>query len=267
MASKHSLSTIPDEIVARADAALAEEKENKRIAREMAERDEHCREATRVFGRATEALWLTTDSDSVNLRSLLRSIHEGLLKACLALKECGRLAKWERADHDKTYAHYRQVHFREMSKPSYQWAQQLFNAGCKGELSEALIVQTWQKISLRDAIRWLRIFVYGLSGEGGILPEKAHAGGLPSKQEGPVALSDDEDLFADFPPKQRKLLRALNGKQFLAIPAVKQAVYGTQEKATSTLEQLITRINRRLVETNLRFEIKRKSNKLTLQPT
>jgi hypothetical protein len=267
MASKGCHSTIPEEVLASADAALAEEQEKRRIACEAADRDEHCRETTRAFGRATEALWRAADSQSTDPGPLLRAVHECLLDSCLALEECGWLAKWEQADHQKIYAAYRQVAFRQMSRPSYQWAQQLFNAGCKEELSETLIVQTWQKQSLRDSIRWLRIFVYGLSGEGGVLPEKQQASGFSSKPESPLVLAGDEDAFADFAPKQRKLLRALQGKQSLAIPAVKQAVYGTQDTATSTLEQLVTRSNRRLVETNLRVEIKRKSNTLMLQVT
>ena len=79
-------------------------------------------------------------------------------------------------------------------------------------------------------------------------------------------LSGDEDIFADFPSKQRKLLTALRGGRRLTIPAVKKAVYGTDAKATSALEQLVTRTNRGLTAKDIPFEIKRKSNAFSLQP-
>jgi predicted transcriptional regulator len=72
-------------------------------------------------------------------------------------------------------------------------------------------------------------------------------------------------MFADFTRMQRKLLAALQGGRFLTLPAVMKAVYGTDAKETSALEQLVTRTNQALTTKNLGLEIKRKSNTWSLQ--
>jgi hypothetical protein len=83
-------------------------------------------------------------------------------------------------------------------------------------------------------------------------------------QEVPSSLSGNEETFADFSSKQRKLLTALQGGRFLTLPAVMKAVYGTAAKETSALERLVSRTNQVLTTKNLGLEIKRKSNTLSL---
>jgi hypothetical protein len=72
--------------------------------------------------------------------------------------------------------------------------------------------------------------------------------------------------FADFSPKQQKLLSILASRQPVALAAVMEALYGTQKGSTKKLEQLVTRTNRRLTAKNHPFEIKRKTNTLSLVP-
>src|SRR5262249_49418675 len=76
--------------------------------------------------------------------------------------------------------------------------------------------------------------------------------------------SDSE--FADFPAKQRTLLITLRSHTLVPMAALKQAVYGTEQVATDTLEQLITRTNRGLTDRKLPLEIKRKANTFRLAP-
>jgi hypothetical protein len=84
-------------------------------------------------------------------------------------------------------------------------------------------------------------------------------------QEARSLRSGDEEMFADFTRMQRKLLAALQGERFLTLPAVMKAVYGTDAKETSALEQLVSRTNQALTTKNLGLEIKRKSNTWSLQ--
>jgi hypothetical protein len=85
-----------------------------------------------------------------------------------------------------------------LSWPSYEWARRLFEVGCKGELPEALLAQTWDTESLRDAVRWLRVFVAGLSGEGAVLPGTGRQLVLPA----PAPLQLDSDLPGERPDEQ-----------------------------------------------------------------
>ena len=84
-------------------------------------------------------------------------------------------------------------------------------------------------------------------------------------QEARSLRSGDEEMFADFTRMQRKLLAALQGGRFLTLSAVKKAVYGTDARATSALERLVSRTNQALTTKNLGLEIKRKSNTWSLQ--
>src|SRR5262249_8066313 len=146
----------------RADAALADQEKRRGQVDVRAVKDEQCREAARAFCRATDALWLAEHSGGFNPEPFLRSIHNCLWNACEALSQAGRFGDWGKTDHDETYAASRYVNQREMTRVSYEWAQELFKAACDGKLSEIELVNTWRKKSLRDALRWLRIFLCGL---------------------------------------------------------------------------------------------------------
>ena len=89
-------------------------------------------------------------------------------------------------------------------------------------------------------------------------PEAGHGG-----QSGDTGVSEE---FLEFPPKQRKLLKALDRKRPVAIAEVKVAVYGSQSVEDSTLDRLRSRTNRSLANQSHALEIKRKSNTLSLQP-
>jgi hypothetical protein len=141
---------------AEADAAAVAEQERLRQAWDRHEKDERCRAAVGAFLRAEEG------HDAVRMYQTLRI-------ACAALQEIGRLKAWEQVDHEQTYRDHRYWNNREMSVPTYRAARRLFEAACNQELAEDELVAVWQKVSLRAAFRWLRIFLYGLSGEAIIL--------------------------------------------------------------------------------------------------
>jgi hypothetical protein len=188
--------SIPDDILARADAALTEQRKRRDQARETAAADERCSEAVRAYCRATDALWLAEFSQPFDPQPHLQNTHDALSAAVKALADAGRLAEWEEVDSDEVYSLFRHTNNREMTRPPYEWARELFGRGRKGELPEALVVLTWETASLRDALRWLRVFLCGLSGEGAVLPRLGTAA-LPSYEESPDAglpSVDDEDL-------------------------------------------------------------------------
>jgi hypothetical protein len=89
----------------------------------------------------------------------------------------------------------------------------------------------------------------------------------PSSTTPAASPTDNAGLeFLEFSCKQRLLLRALRGKDQLAIPEVMRAVYGTTQTPMSTLERLLGRTNKNLTHRGYRLEIKRKANTLSLQP-
>jgi hypothetical protein len=143
--------------------AQAAEGARRRDSREKDDRDRRCQEAVWAFRDATDDLWSAPPDEA---RSFLAPVRATLLKAVQALADVGRLGDWEQTDHERTYDRFRVRNHREMSRPSYDWAREMFDRASKDELPEDLLVQTWDEKSLRDALRWLRIFVVGLSGEG-----------------------------------------------------------------------------------------------------
>jgi hypothetical protein len=163
-------SLIPAEIRAAATEALAAEEARRRAFREQVERDQRCHDAVKAFGDATNALWFAAEREPDKVRSRLRRVRRTLVAACTALAEAGRLDSWERIDHGRTYDDFRFLAGRVRSRPSYEWARQLLDQARAGQLPASALAQTWREESLRDAIRWLRVFVYGLSGEGAVLP-------------------------------------------------------------------------------------------------
>jgi hypothetical protein len=158
-----NLSGIPENILAAAAAEQAETARRRQEAREAFDRDVLCQEIARGFLHAALALW-TTDSPDIP------SIRTALLAACAAIQAAGRLADWSRVNHDKTFDGFRDQGGRALSRTSFNLAQQLFERGCAGELTEEQLIATWEEESLRDAFRWLRVFIAGLSGEGAVLP-------------------------------------------------------------------------------------------------
>jgi hypothetical protein len=125
---------VPADIQARADAALSEQRAKSRQASEAAERNEHCRESVRAYCRATEALWRAEFSASFDPKPFLKAIHKSLVEACNALVKAGRLEVWQGLDPDEVYSRNRYVNHREMLRPAYDWARDLFDFGCNGSL-------------------------------------------------------------------------------------------------------------------------------------
>jgi hypothetical protein len=154
---------IPAEFRDAAAEAQADEGARRRAFREQVDRDRRCQEAVWAFRHATNALWCAPPEQR---RSLLPSVHAALLGAVQALADVGRLEAWDKTDHARIYDGFRVRNHCEMSRPSYDWARAMFDRAIKGELPEALLLQTWDDEPLRDALHWLTIFVEGLSGEG-----------------------------------------------------------------------------------------------------
>jgi hypothetical protein len=90
----------------------------------------------------------------------------------------------------------------------------------------------------------------------------------PATSSSASGLVPAEELvsFADFSPKQQKLLSVLTSRQPVPFAVVMEALYGTQKEAIKKLEQMVTRTNRTLAAKNYPFEIKRKTNTLRLLP-
>ena len=63
--------------------------------------------------------------------------------------------------------------FRAGSAAEYRWAHELFQEAMQSQLSFDIVTDTWRQKSLRRALRWIRVFVFGLSGEGAVLPGTA----------------------------------------------------------------------------------------------
>jgi hypothetical protein len=87
-----------------------------------------------------------------------------------------------------------------------------------------------------------------------------------SSEKSPLASTPRNEEFANLSPKQRSLVRALQGKDYVPIEDVKKAVYRTTDATTSCLERLKTRTNEKLVGHDPPYEIKRKSNSYLLAP-
>jgi hypothetical protein len=160
---------IPAEFRDAAAEAQAAEGARRRAFREQVDRDLRCQEAVWAFRHATNDLWIAPPDVA---RSFLAPAHATLLQAVQALADVGRLAAWADTDHERTYDGFRVRNHREMSRASYDWAKEMFDRASKGELPEDLLVETWDEEPLRDALRWLSIFVEELSGEGAMWHSK-----------------------------------------------------------------------------------------------
>jgi hypothetical protein len=161
------LSLMPAEVRDAAAAKWEAETARRRANRERIEKDQRCTDAVNAFQHAMNALWCAPPDSA---RPLLRPVRQTLADASKALAEAGRLVAWEQIDHKSTYDHFCVRNYRVMSRPSYDWAIELIHKTRSGQLPLALLRQTWQAESLRDAFHWLRIFVVGLSGEGAVMP-------------------------------------------------------------------------------------------------
>jgi hypothetical protein len=169
-----------DELARQADEAEEARRAALRQAHEKAERDDRLQRAVTTFRHATDALWsLPESADAKDVRRRLRSIGQALVEAVQALKDasCWLWPSLGPDDRKEVYARFRVRNYREMSRASFDWACHLFDLAGNGEPIEAQCLQTWQRESLRDAIRWLSIFVHGLSGEGAVLSAKQQSGG------------------------------------------------------------------------------------------
>jgi hypothetical protein len=160
------LSNIPEDILAAAAAEQAEAARHRDEVRATQERDALCHETAKEFLRVTLVVPPAAPD--------FPAVRAALLAVCTALKTTGRLADWSRVDHDKTFAGFREQGGRALSRAGYDWAKRLFDAGCVDELTEDSLADTWNEQSLRDAFRWLRVFIAGLSGEGAVLPGTGH---------------------------------------------------------------------------------------------
>jgi hypothetical protein len=187
---------IPAEFRDAAAAHLAAEVAMRRAFRERIEKEHRCTDAVRGFEHATAALWSASPN---NARSSLRAVQRTLLDVSRALAEAGRLETWEQIDHERTYEGFCCRNHRVMSLPSYNWAKVLLGKACEGELPMAVLTQTWKTESLRDAIHWLRIFIFGLSGEDAVLPKVQDR--VPPPQpapSGPTTGGNAQQVAPDF---------------------------------------------------------------------
>jgi hypothetical protein len=169
--------SIPAEFRELAAAELATEKASREAFRKKVERDQRCVETVWAFGHAADALWAAPPDQT---QSLVSSFHAALLGVCAAMAEAGRLEAWDHIDHDKTYRDFRFRGGRELSRSSYDWACELLHQARAGQLPGALLVETWGTEGLRDSLHWLRVFLYGLSGEGAPLPGTGQQLTLPA---------------------------------------------------------------------------------------
>jgi biotin operon repressor len=168
---------IPAEIRDAAARAVAAEKARGRAFREQADKEARCAGEVRAFRHATNDLWCAPAGE---VQPLLPTVHAALLGACAALAEAGRLGGWDQVDHERTYDGFRVRNNRTLSRPSYDWGCKLVGRARDGLLTEALFAETWEAPGLRDAFRWLSVFIEGLSGEGAALPAAGQQPSLPA---------------------------------------------------------------------------------------
>ncbi len=244
--------SIPAAVLAKADAELTSQEERRRQAREAAEKDRHFAEAVRAYCKATDAVWLAEFSSPFDPQPFLRPIHLSLREACKGLQATNRLAELEKVCHDRTYADFCQFNHRQMSRPSYEWAWELRDRGSKGDVLGGLVTETWHAESLRDALRWLRIFLCGLSGTGAKLPQQ-EVSAVPQ----PLSLAAEEAavlvvLLRASPVRMkaeemedkirldvktiRKAIQALRDRNLVEVPAQKKGIGLTSEGRAKATE-------------------------------
>jgi hypothetical protein len=126
---------------------------------ERAEREYRCEEAVRAFRAAVDALnpvWVPRPGRARaalrRARTLLPPVRAALLEACAALAGAGRLDAWQQVDHDQTYSSFCTRNFRIMSRPSYDWAHEVFDRACADQLPETLLMEAWEGAGLRDRL-------------------------------------------------------------------------------------------------------------------
>jgi hypothetical protein len=179
---------IPAEIRDAAARAVVNDEDRRRASWAQAEKEERCAGAVRTFRQATNDLWCAPPGKA---RPLLPTVHAALLGACAALAEGGRLGAWEQVDHERTYDGFRVRNNRTLSRPSYDLGCRLLGMARDSLLTEALLAETWDAPGLQDALRWLSIFIEGLSGDGAALPGTGQQPTLPApappQQAGRVA--------------------------------------------------------------------------------
>jgi hypothetical protein len=202
MSKRKPSSHIPPEVLAQADAAH-EEQEAAKQAQIPANR-ERSELATRLSAAVRE------------LEHVLdpKKAYKSLMEACQGLAQAGRLAEWEQLTVEETWSvwskSFRENNRLEMTRPPFDWARQLFDRACSGQLQEAEIVQTWERPPLKPAFRWLRTFLCELSGEGVVLNRKRQFEGKPLetvalvelavRQVGPAALPKATRDSSQLPP-------------------------------------------------------------------
>jgi hypothetical protein len=89
------------------------------------------------------------------------------------------------------------------------------------------------------------------------LLDDADTSSAPSSSVANVALTQ----FLDFPTKERALLTALQGKDYVPITEILRVVWDNQlpKEPKDTLHKLVTRTNKRLTEKNRGLEIKKEA--------
>jgi hypothetical protein len=176
-------SLIPAEFLDAGAKAQEAEDKRRRARRERYEREQFLADAVKLLHETTEPLLGALTEEQA--RPLLPAARAGLISAVRALDQAGRLDRWAQIDRDQTYARYRFHNDREMIRASFDLACWLFEQ-FRGDRppEEGVLAEAWRGWGLRDAVRWLRVIVFGLSGEGGVLDYKA-------PPEGDVPTSSD----------------------------------------------------------------------------
>jgi hypothetical protein len=194
---KASPPLITTDLIAAADAALAEYRNQVQQAREDFDGEKRCREAISSFLHAEEVLWYAGDARPCRC---LTSFRENLLAACAALRDANRLRAWEDIDHDALYREYCQLNFRTKPLATYQGARNLFDAACRGELAESTLIEAWDRESMRGVFRWLRVFVAELSDQGAFLNRQrqlvlpaTRGQGTASPLDGELTIDDNDE--------------------------------------------------------------------------
>jgi hypothetical protein len=199
-------------VKAEADQVLAEHQaQQQRLAHEP-----ELYEAVDLFRRAERFLeWPT--QHPLRCRCL-RSFHEKLLSAGKWLQEAGRLEAWGAIASEDFFQAY-QADDRLRSHALYEWALQLFQDACSGELPFSTLAEAWDTESCRPAFRWIGLFVFELWKKGIYLdPQPEERPPIYWREErlyqveghDPVPVTDTED----------NLLQAFIGYPVLDKPAL-----------------------------------------------
>ena len=161
-----------DELLSRADALESQGLEAQRHQQEEWAKQERFTNAVAKLGRANRE-WIEACGSAelgevkepFDIDKYASEFYSALLKACRALSgNPEALNRWCRIE-DGTNDEANLTQYSSRSTLGYQAAKTLIGHGLGGLLTQAVVVEVWQRPKLRDTLAWLLILFRGLAGD------------------------------------------------------------------------------------------------------